>query len=309
VGYRKTEIFDSPRSLFVTGRQFCRAHNLSLRGISIQHQNLGLLDPLEENIRLMEEFKPDVLQTYGSYLEVLFPHLHATGETFPWPKVIVYTSDALSQSVRRLIEEEFRIPVFSTYQATEASRIGFECEHRSGFHLNIDLYPVRIIDRDGRTLPAGESGDVIVSNLVNRATVLLNYRLGDIAALLPGPCSCGRSLPNLSSLHGRSDDWIELASGHLANPRAVITIFNEAVGVWQYQVVQHTSNHFGVSIVAAETCDRQQTREYIAAEFARRFGEGVSVDISFVDSIERAAGGKVRPVLSLHGRSPEKQLQ
>jgi hypothetical protein len=89
----------------------------------------------------------------------------------------------------------------------------------------------------------------------------------------------------------------------------VIAIFAEEADIWQYQVVQQTSRHFSVSVVAAETCDHQQTREHIAAEFARKFGEGVTADISFVDSVERTAGGKVRPILSLHGRSLEKQRQ
>ena len=120
VGYRKTVILDSLRNAVFEGRQFCRARSLSLRGISLQHQDLRLVDPLEQNVRLMNEFKPDVLQAYGSYLEVLFPHLHATGEPFHRPKVIILIADDLSESVRRLIEEEFKIPVFNTYQATEA---------------------------------------------------------------------------------------------------------------------------------------------------------------------------------------------
>ena len=305
LGYRKTEVFGSPRCALFRGRRFGRARSLSLRGISLQHQDLFLHDPLEKNIRLMNEFKPDVLQAYGSYLEILFPHLHATGEPFHRPKVVVYASDGLSESVRRLIEAEFKIPVISSYGSVEAPRIGFECEHHLGFHLNIDLYPVRIVDPEGRTLPVGESGDVIVSNLVSRATVLLNYRQGDIAALLSASCPCGRSLPLLSSLQGRSDDWIELPSGQLAHPRGVIAILVEEADIWQYQVVQHASRHFSVSIVAAERCDRRQTRERIAAGFAREFGEDVVVDISFVDSIERTAGGKVRRIRSLHGRSPE----
>jgi hypothetical protein len=49
-----------------------------------------------------------------------------------------------------------------------------------------------------RTPDPRTSGEVVVSNLVNRETVLLNYRLGDVAASLPDRCPCGRSLPLLS---------------------------------------------------------------------------------------------------------------
>ena len=119
---------------------------------------------------------------------------------------------------RRAAEEKFKAQVFSTYGAVEALKIGFECEHHAGLHINIDLYPVRVVNRGGDSLPRADSGDIIVSNLVNRATVLLNYRLGDVACLLPEPCTCGRSLPLLSAILGRSDDWIRLPSGQSIAP-------------------------------------------------------------------------------------------
>lgn len=55
----------------------------------------------------------------------------------------------LAGSVRLLIEDILNIPVFSAYQATEAFKVGFECEYHRGVHLNIDLYTVRIVDAEG----------------------------------------------------------------------------------------------------------------------------------------------------------------
>jgi len=47
--------------------------------------------------------------------------------------------------------------VLSTYQACECLFIGFECEHRRGFHINVDAVAVRIVDSSGRTSrPASE---------------------------------------------------------------------------------------------------------------------------------------------------------
>ena len=53
----------------------------------------------------------------------------------------MYGGDGLPEAVRRLIEGDFGVAVFSAYQAIEALRIGFECEAHAGFHLNEDLYP------------------------------------------------------------------------------------------------------------------------------------------------------------------------
>jgi phenylacetate-CoA ligase len=261
------------------------------------------MDPTEENIRLINHFQPDVIQSYGSYLGILFSYLADTGESFHRPKVITFSSDGLADSVRQLIQGQFGIPVFSTYQANEALKLGFECENHLGLHLNVDLYPVRIVDATGQDLPVGETGEVVVSNLVNPATVLLNYRLGDLAAFLPEKCVCGRSLAMLSFTPGRTDDLITLPSGRIIHPQAVRTIFTVEEQVWQYQIVQNSSIHFSIKIVASKVVDRQKLKERVAAKFAERFGSEISTDISFVDSIDRTASGKSRPVISMTQKS------
>lgn len=283
--------------------RFMRTRCLTPPGMSIQRHSLSLLDPPEDNVERINALRPDLLYSFGSYLEILFAYLEATGETFYRPKVIVYTSDGLSASVRQLIEQQYQIPVLSTYQAIETLKMAFECEEHQGLHISIDVNPIRIVDAAGRSLPPGQSGDVVVSNLVNRATVLLNYRLGDVASLRPHPCPCGRSLPLLSFPQGRSDDLVKLPGGRLMHPQAIRIIFTNETEVWQYQVVQEKETLFRIAIVAAESCDQAVTSARIAEGFARTFGPDITVDIAFVDSIPRTAGGKVRPVLSMRQRS------
>ncbi len=301
-GYRETVIASAfGASPEVQG--YLRRHALFPRGARIERQYLSLLDPPEVNARLLNEFRPDVIQSYGSYLEILFPYLQAAGVAFHRPRVVTYASDGLSESVRRLIVEDLHIPVLSTYQAIEAFKIGFECLAHRGLHLNVDLCPLRIVDAEGRPVEPGASGDVVVSNLVNRATVVLNYRLGDVARLLPERCPCGRTLPLLSFVEGRADDLLRLPSGELLHPQAVRTIFTEEQQIWRYQVVQRTPTRFGVAIVAADTLDRESARKRIAAKFVSRFGPGVSVDMAFVESLPCTPAGKFRPVMAL-GVSP-----
>lgn len=297
-GYRQL-LITSPLSSARDMQRFMQAYRLTVPGARILQDYASLMDPPDQIAQLLNERKPDVLQSYGSYLEILFGYLQATGQTCHLPKVITFTSDGLSDSIRRLITDTYHIPVFSTYQAIEALRIGFECEHHSGLHVNIDLCPVRIVDDAGRNVPAGQSGEVIISNLINRATVLLNYRLGDVAAWLPAPCPCGRTLPLMSFPQGRSDDLIVLASGRIMHPQAVRIIFTNEQDIWQYQVVQETATRLSIKLVASPACNRQLAAERIAAGFARTFGQEIIVDISFVDALPRTRAGKSRPVLSM----------
>jgi phenylacetate-CoA ligase len=249
----------------------------------------------------MNEFRPDSISSYGSYVEALFVHLKATGEPFHRPKLVRYGSDGLSDSARRLITGEFGIPLLSGYNAIETPPLGFECEAHSGLHLNIDLCAVRIVDSTGREVRDGESGDVVISNLVNRGTVLLNYRLGDVTRWLPEPCPCGRNLPMVAFLEGRSQDWLTSPSGEPVHPQAVKMLLRTEDQVFRYQVVQRTPAEFDLAIVVSPECDREGIRRRLELKFRERFGDGTVADVSFVESLPRTGGGKVRPVISRAG--------
>ncbi|MBI5395358.1 MAG: phenylacetate--CoA ligase family protein [Verrucomicrobia bacterium] len=303
-GYRELIVAPPHNSTFKV-QQFCRERGFYPSGVGIERRYLSLLDSPERVVAEINSFRPDVVHTYGSFLGILFHHLsHAGPETLLHrPKILTYTSDGLSDSVRRLIGQEYHVPIFSTYQAVEAFKIGFECECHRGIHLNADLYPLRIIGPSGQTLPPGESGEVVVSNLVNGGMVLLNYRLGDIATLLPEPCPCGRTLPLLSFPQGRSDDLIELPSGRVLHPQAIRAVFFDRMGVLEYQVVHEEGVRFRVSLLTAPTCDRAATRERVAERFEEYVGAGVVTEIRFVDSIDRTAGGKFRSIISQRARA------
>jgi phenylacetate-CoA ligase len=198
-----------------------------------------------------------------------------------------------------MIGERFGAAVLSEYGAGEAHHIAVECERHTGLHLNSDLYPVRIVDRDGRDLPDGRSGEVLVSNLVNRATVLLNYRLGDRATKLAKRCSCGRTLPLMSLPEGRTDDWVESPSGEPLHAQAVrALVLADDRWVLAFQIEQLSRTRFDVAAVVAEDTDHDALRGRIQERFRERFGAATDTRVAFVDSLTRTPGGKVRVVTS-----------
>jgi phenylacetate-CoA ligase len=284
-------------------QEYCRTHALFPSGIRIERQYLSLVDPPEVNLERINAFKPDVVRSYGSYLEALYPFAWSSGRPFHRPKVVLYSSDAVTPAVRRLIVERCGIPLLSTYEAVEAFKIGFECRESRGIHLNVDLYPIRIVNANGETLPPGETGEVVVSNLVNRATVLLNYRLGDLATLLEERCPCGRQLPLLSFPEGRSDEYLNLPDGRVLHPQAVRTVLVAEEDIWQFQVVQRTLTDVLVAIVASAPANAALSRR-LTGRLGAVFGPLVRVELVFVDAIDGAlSGGKRRAVVCL-GQTP-----
>jgi phenylacetate-CoA ligase len=266
-------------------------------GVRYSNLHLSIEEPPARNVGPINAFRPDTLNGYGSYIEELFAHVTRSGVAFAPPKVVAYGGDGIGEPARRLIAEQFGAEVLSGYGAGEAHHIGFECEEHRGLHLNTDLCPVRIVDAEGRELPTGETGEVVISNLVNKGTVLLNYRLGDLAAMLPERCPCGRSLPLLSFPQGRTDDWVQTPSGELLHPQAVRgLVLADDRWLLTFQITQHSPSHFAISVVTTPDADPHALRTSLQRRFGQRFGEGTVTEVSFVDSLPRTPGGKVRTV-------------
>lgn len=297
-GYRET-IIGSPTTTDCVVQEYCQQRGWFPSGVRMHRQYLSLTDSPEHNLSRLNAFRPLLIRSYGSYLEELFAHIRRTGADFARPRVITYSSDGLSPGVRRIISEDFGIPVFSFYEAVEAFKIGFECGLSDGVHQNEDLYPVRIVNDRDQPVPHGTPGDVVVSNLVNRATVLLNFRLGDQATRMPAPCTCGRNLPVLSLPEGRSDEFLTLPGGRRVHPQAVRAVVLEEDGVWQFQAVQETTEELRLSVVPDPTADGGDLEARLTRELAAVLGDGIQIHIALVDKIpRRASSSKFRVVLS-----------
>jgi phenylacetate-CoA ligase len=279
------------------------ARKLTSRSPRMSQIRLSLFDPPEVNLEHLERFRPDVVVSNGSYLAELFRLLHERGRRGYLPAVAVYVADTLPDEARRLISEELGVAVLSEYGAVEAPRIGFECEMHRGHHLNVDLFPVRIVGSDGRNCAEGESGEIVSSNLLSRGTVLLNYRLGDQARRAGRGCPCGRTLPMLSLIECRVGDWIRAPSGSLVHPLVARSLFNSERGVWQAQVVQHSPTRFTMLVVAASECNREALARQAKDKLRERLGEQVAAEVRFVDALPRTPNGKVRGVVCELSRS------
>jgi phenylacetate-CoA ligase len=267
------------------------------RGVRTRRRQLSLLDPPAAHIAALDDFRPHLITSYGSYIERLLVSWEEGERPRHLPSVVAYGSDALSESARE-IAVRLGIQPISLYQSIEAGAIGFECERHAGHHVNADMCPVRIVDAEGRDVAPGESGDVVISNLTNRATVLLSYRQGDLARTTE-PCTCGRNLPMISLLEGRTAEWLTDRHGQAVHPQAVKMLLRTEASIRRYQVVQERRDHFALSLVPAPETDRRGLAARLERRFAEQFGEGTATDVRFVEDLPRTDSGKVRTVISL----------
>ena len=287
-----------PGSTFETIQRFYD-HNLFRPGFARPNRVIvSTANPLSANLDLLNQYKPDILFTYGSYLGALFRYAITHRKKIYKLRIVIYGGDSLSEADRQLIGGSLQIPILSQYNACEALKIGFMCERGKGFHLHPDLCAISLIDEKGELVEPGKHGEVVISNLENRATVLLNYRLGDLAILDERPCECGRTFPLLKSLEGRKEDIIELLDGNIVHPRLVWNVFKKRRHVEQYQVVQEGPQSFVVKVLPTTGINKKSLEEELKGEFQSLFGKKGQVDILFVKAFPITDRGKFRAVVA-----------
>jgi phenylacetate-CoA ligase len=265
--------------------------------LQIKRQWLSLFEQQDVNVKKINQFKPDTIFTYGSHLDWLFSFLETENVKCYMPKAIIYSSDTLSESTRSLIQDKYCIPLFSWYQTVEAAKVGFECEEHNGIHLNEDWNHIRIVDDEGNTLPPGEEGEIVISNLHNHGTVLLNYKIGDVGTMYNERCPCGRTLKLMSFPGGRVDDFLITKTGRTVHPQEVTNIMTELEDLWQFQIRQFAPSSFKIELVIGNNGDPDTVKKDIQTLFFHTFGNDIVIQWDFVDSITPTDMGKRRRVI------------
>ena len=258
--------------------------------------------PPDQLIPELNAWRPDVISAFGSYLEALFMHVRERRAPFDAPRVVVFGADSLSGAAREWARDALGIEVLGNYGATEAPHIGFECEHHRGYHVNVDFSPVRLLADDGREAGAGSPGQVVVSNLVNRATMLLNYRLADVASWVDEPCRCGRNLPLSSYVDTARYAWLDLGEGGSVHAQVLRLALGQEPHISRYQIVQETRRGFVIRLVPSPECDRAGTAERIVSRCRERLPDDAAVRVEFVADLPRDSSGKVQAVIGLPTR-------
>ena len=111
------------------------------------------------------------------------------------------SGDACPASVTAECERLLGTRLFPHYGSREMGLGGAVCcEAHEGMHLRENHVIAEITDAEGRVLPAGELGELVITTVGMEAMPLIRYRTGDRARILPGRCPCGSEVLRLDSL-------------------------------------------------------------------------------------------------------------
>jgi phenylacetate-CoA ligase len=253
------------------------------------------LDRFVERIRSR---RPRMLFGYPSSLSLIAAHARARGQVLDdlGIRVAFVTSERLYEHQRASIEAVFGCPVANGYGSRDAGFIAHQCPHGS-LHLSAEDLIVEIVDAQGRVLPNGESGEIVVTHLATGDFPMLRYRTGDHGVLGRGRCACGRGLPVLQDVQGRSTDFVVAHDGTVMHGLALIYVVRDLPGIAQFRIVQESRERTVVQLVPAPSFDPDAVQR-IRGGIRERLGAEVEVDVQTVDSIPAERSGKYRYVVS-----------
>lgn len=210
-------------------------------------------------------------------------------------RAAVPTAMALYPGQRGLLEQAFGA-VFERYGSEETSIIASECAEHRGRHIAAEGLIVEVLDERGAPVPPGQEGEIVITDLLNRATPLIRYRIGD-AGIRGEACTCGRGLPVLARVSGRLADNVVTPEGKVVSGISITDHLVEVEGIRQVQIVQEAREELVFRIVRDDRFT-EGSEVRLRQHCARIFGEGMRVRCEFVSAISAGPGGKYRLCIS-----------
>ena len=253
---------------------------------------------LDGFVARIRERRPKMLFGYPSALSHIARHAEKRGMRMDelGIKVAFCTSEKLYDHQREAIERIFGCAVANGYGSRDAGFIAHQCPS-GGMHLTAEDIIVEIVDADGRVLPAGEAGEIVVTHLATGDFPFIRYRTGDVAVMDTASCACGRGLPMLKEIQGRATDFVVARDGTVLHGLALIYILRDLPQVAGFKIMQESLDLTRVQVVPGPGFDADITR-HIQRGLAARLGEGVHIEVEEVNEIAPEKSGKYRYVLS-----------
>lgn len=251
-------------------------------------------DLIGSYLEAISRYRVTYLSGYPSSLYALAQTALESGRKGVRMAVAITSAESVYDYQRTAIAEAFNCPVRETYGMAEMVAMASECAF-GRLHLWPEIGRVEVIQDDGQSVPHCTSGELVCTGLLNSDMPLIRYRVGDRGSLMDSSelCQCGRSLPVLRSVEGRTGDVLYTKDGRRVSRFGAV--FNGNLGLREAQIVQETLDCVRVNFVPTPTFNSDHER-VIVQRLKERMGN-VEVVMQPMTEIPRGPSGKFRIVI------------
>ena len=258
---------------------------------------LSLGADVETQARWLARHDPDYLLTYPTNLDALIAHFAARGAKLPKLRGITTVGETVTPALRERCDEAWGVPITDIYSSQEFGYLALQCPAGGRYHAMAESALVEVLDEKGNPCRPGEIGRLVISSLHNFAMPLIRYELRDYAEA-GGVCECGRGLPLLARILGRSRNMVTLPNGERRWPLVGFAEYRAIAPVRQYQLIQHAPEEIEVRLVT----DRPLTADEearLTKVIQNALGWPFRLKFAYFErEIPRSAGGKFEEFVS-----------
>ena len=211
-------------------------------------------------ILLLQDFRPQGLACTPSFA------LHiaeAMAEQGIAPSSIglryaMFGAEPWTEAMRAELERLWGVSALDFYGLSEliGPGVAAECAERAGLHVNEDHFLPEVVDpASGAPLPAGAEGELVLTSLTKEALPMIRYRTGDVTALDPAPCRCGRTTVRMARIKGRTDDMLIIKGVNVYPSQLEAALLTLPDLAPHYQLVVDRTQAFPTLAVHVEPAD------------------------------------------------------
>ncbi len=248
-------------------------------GVGASQMYLDIKTPLNEWIRQIKEFKPNIIIGYPSAIKIL-AELVENGNADVDVVRVISCGEPLGASLRKYLEEIFKTEVVNFYGSSESLALGVEMNQKEGMLLFDDMNFIEV-----------ESGVMYLTCLYNFAQPLIRYRLSDSLTLKAAEAGSRLPFTRAMGLLGRSEDilWFEDGFGNkeFLHPLAIEGFCIEGLKDYQFCQISRDSFEMKAEISAHASKDsiRTEMLKQMKKILSEKHLEYVQFYVIFVDEI------------------------
>lgn len=244
-------------------------------------------DLINHYLDAIAKYRVSYILGYSSALYALAQEVLRANRKDIQLKVAISNAEPLFDYQRETISEAFNCPVRETYGMAEIVAAASDCE-MGRLHQWSD---VGIIESNLSDKISAE--DFICTGLINADMPLVRYRVGDCGSFSAEKCVCGRTLPLIEKIEGRSDDVLYTTDGRRIG--RLDPVFKNDLPVKEAQIIQKSLKKIVVRIIPADNFDQKSAKD-LSDRIRERMGD-VEVILETVTEIPRTERGKFRAVI------------
>jgi phenylacetate-CoA ligase len=265
--------------------------SFGIRGYTITKENTPfLIDLIKEN---------NIKGIYGIASSILNMAQFIDNKDILKFEYIITMGEELLEYHRDYISKIFNCPVFMDYGSSECMRMGFECKHQNGFHMDIYNYYFEYL-KDEHTIGTTNKYNLIVTNLNNYIFPFLRYKTSDAVILKDEPCTCGNNFPMVQKIFGKNIIGFTAPNGYKLSSVDFAAFFEHyhkhTKAVKQFQVIQKDEKTMIIKIIPTEIYN-EEIKKDIEEKMSNLVERSMNVNVIPVERIKQEQSGKTKVLI------------